>query len=654
MKKISILLCAATAIAALSCNKEVQEPQTPKTPEVELVPMTFTATTAETRTLLEDHVYVNWLSSDMISVFDGVDNRKFTTRNEGRTVEFTGEAASATTYYALYPYDGTASLNNGSVATTLPEFQTAVNGSFIDGLNLNAAQSNNTTFVFDNVLSVAKITIDNSLLNGKTLKAIKLSSNYALSGDVIVSFGTTCSATAGTNTVNDVVLVGGSNGILNGDYYLLLLPNQGGTIKLTFYATDNSIATKTASLTKAFSAGTIKNLGTAKGLTWQTANWKLVTDASTLRSGDKVVIASEENDAVGGAFNSKNGYLESLNAAFSSDKNTITSLPDEAAVFTLGGTSDAWTLTSASGQLYSENNVLNYSQKGAGNWTISISGNNATIQAFGTENERFLYNVNSPRFKTYSSAANASMILPQLYRLEGDDPIVIPISAVAAPTFTPAEGTYQETQNVAISTTTVDASIFYTTGDSDFSAGDWTAYSGPIAIEESCTLKALAIKGGVVSEVTSAYYQIGAIDYTATMAFGTNNIKINSASVTATDSENNTWTITTTGTSSFTQHADCSQVGSSKYPASTITFTTTLSNNALVKNMSAKFGGYSGTLGTVKLMVGDTVIGSGNLNGTNDVNVSSNSTATGTVLTITLTNIDKGVKVYDISVSYSL
>ena len=70
--------------------------------------------------------------------------------------------------------------------------------------------------------------------------------------------------------------------------------------------------------------------------------------------------------------------------------------------------------------------------------------------------------------------------------------------------------------------------------------------------------------------------------------------------------------------------------------------------------MSAKFGGYSGTLGTVKLMVGDTVIGSGNLNGTNDVNVSSNSTATGTVLTITLTNIDKGVKVYDISVSYSL
>ncbi len=69
--------------------------------------------------------------------------------------------------------------------------------------------------------------------------------------------------------------------------------------------------------------------------------------------------------------------------------------------------------------------------------------------------------------------------------------------------------------------------------------------------------------------------------------------------------------------------------------------------------MEAKFGGFSGTTGTVNLKVGDTSIGTGNLNGTNDVTISSNSTATGNTLTVTVTDIDKGVKCYYISYTYS-
>lgn len=140
----------------------------------------------------------------------------------------------------------------------------------------------------------------------------------------------------------------------------------------------------------------------------------------------------------------------------------------------------------------------------------------------------------------------------------------------------------------------------------------------------------------------------------AIIEFGSNNVKINSASVTGDDNLGNTWTISTVGTTSFTPHNDCSQVGSSKDPATSITFTTTLSEVGTVTSLEAKFGGYSNTAGTVTLKVGDTTVGTGSLNGTNDVTVysESNTSVKGTVLTVTVTGISKGVKCYYIAYTY--
>ena len=653
MKKFnSILFCAVAAFAVASCNKEAQELPGAKS---DLIPMTFTATTTETRTVLgEDHVSIKWLSTDKISVFDGDGNKEFTSDGEGTTVHFNGNAVQVAQYYALYPYDANATLSNGAVTTTLPAVQTAVKGTFLNGVNINAAQADNTTFVFDNVVSVAKLTIDNTKLGGKTIRAIKLAStNYALAGDVNVAFGTPCVATPGTSTVQEVILDGGTSGFADGVYYFVVLPNQGGEIKLTFLATDGAVATKTATLGSSFSAGTIKNLGTVSGLTWTSAVWKLVTDASTLRAGDKLVIASSSKNKVATTFNSK--YLNAVAVTISSDKSTISSLPSDAMQFTLDGASSAWTLTSESGQLYADGSDLNFSSKGAGTWTITIASGDATIASTTSSNGRFLYNVTSPRFKTYGSGTQLSqnMILPQLYRQEGEEQFEIPSSSVAAPTFDPVAGTYADAQTVTISSTTANASIFYTTGNSDFSAGDWTAYSAPVNVAESCTLKAIAVCGGVVSAVSSASYQIGTEDHTATIQFGTNNVKINTASVTGNDNQGNTWTISTVGTNSYNPQPSYCQVGSKDDPATSITFTTTFSSSALVKSISAKFGGFNGTAGTINLKVGDNVIGTGGLNGSSDVTVSSSSTANGTVLTVTVTNISKGVKVYNISVTYN-
>ena len=57
--------------------------------------------------------------------------------------------------------------------------------------------------------------------------------------------------------------------------------------------------------------------------------------------------------------------------------------------------------------------------------------------------------------------------------------------AVAAPTFSPAAGTYTSAQTVTISTTTSGASIRYTTDGSTPSETAGTLYSGPITVSST-------------------------------------------------------------------------------------------------------------------------------------------------------------------------
>jgi hypothetical protein len=77
---------------------------------------------------------------------------------------------------------------------------------------------------------------------------------------------------------------------------------------------------------------------------------------------------------------------------------------------------------------------------------------------------------------------------------------------VAAPTFTPAGGTYYETQDVTISCTTADATIYYSL---DSENGPWEEYEEAITVDESMTIWAYAEKEGCNdSPVVSAEYVI--------------------------------------------------------------------------------------------------------------------------------------------------
>lgn len=112
---------------------------------------------------------------------------------------------------------------------------------------------------------------------------------------------------------------------------------------------------------------------------------------------------------------------------------------------------------------------------------------------------------------------------------------------------------------------------------------------------------------------------------TATITFSSSNVKISGDSVKGDDSQGNTWQITTVGTSYFASSKDYCQIGSSSIPATSITFTTTLSSDVTVTNFSAKFGGFKSTAGNISLMVGDTKVGAGSLKASSNVTVTSTS-----------------------------
>ena len=84
-------------------------------------------------------------------------------------------------------------------------------------------------------------------------------------------------------------------------------------------------------------------------------------------------------------------------------------------------------------------------------------------------------------------------------------------SNIALPTFSPAAGTYTETQQVTINCSTEGATIYYTT-DGSVPTTNSTIYTAPITVDESMTIKAIAASGDEESYVAEAKYTIKSLN----------------------------------------------------------------------------------------------------------------------------------------------
>lgn len=91
-----------------------------------------------------------------------------------------------------------------------------------------------------------------------------------------------------------------------------------------------------------------------------------------------------------------------------------------------------------------------------------------------------------------------------------------PVTVVAKPEFSVAGGNYTTAQSVEISCATEDATIYYTTDGSEPTASS-TEYTGAITINETTTLKAIAVKDGQSSAVAEATYTIKTVTSVANL-----------------------------------------------------------------------------------------------------------------------------------------
>lgn len=260
----------------------------------QLVPMTFTAGMAQTRTELGGNIVngVIWQAGDAISVLslseDGnsLGDYKFTTQDAGATATFTGQAQDAPAFLAVYPYreglSGTISDINatnpklGLEGLSLSADQQAVPGSFDPAQHFAvaylASYSDISTngFFFRNFCALVKFSIAGS--EADDVKKVTLTAN---GGEKLAanSFSIDCSQANYVATAQYIVAEGGGSSSVSltakdgfflprTDYYFVVLPGTlSSGMKLTFEKADGSSTTKTSTTVAEVEANRILNLG---------------------------------------------------------------------------------------------------------------------------------------------------------------------------------------------------------------------------------------------------------------------------------------------------------------------------------------------------------------------------------------------------------
>lgn len=170
----------------------------------------------------------------------------------------------------------------------------------------------------------------------------------------------------------------------------------------------------------------------------------LVTDASTLKDGDKVVIVCEEAGKIMAEDKGDNRAAADVTI----EEHVISELPSDAAIITLRKDSKVWELRVDGEVLYaassSSNHLKTNSTAVAGQnckASITISNGEAAIvfQGDNTRNLlRFNPNGSSPLFSCYQSNSTIGF-LPQLYRYEPDTSFDISIGATGYRTIVTAK-----------------------------------------------------------------------------------------------------------------------------------------------------------------------------------------------------------------------
>lgn len=705
MKRIikSLAIAAVSALAFISCSQE----QNPISKDNGIHFTIRTSENPQVKSFIESNLegkYIpKWSKGDELAMFVGTitENTKPTgtltnTEEEGLTATFDGTVTGLPekgTFKSFAPASAfAASYKSGNIGVTLKDVQNPSSLTIDEACDILVAKE--STYLadasgevalydlfFKRMFSVVKVALKGpASLNGEKVSKFSLAApeGTVLTGRAAINLSTATidKWNISNNTVTatyttDAPGFGGEYPDLDNVVWFVVNP---GTIesgaKVVFAGeTANYTFSKEVTLSKALtfpeSQLAVINLTLAEeNCTKKVAGNAYVLHEDELIEGDYLVVY--EGKAMKASVASKRLAYSDVTV----NNNTIAN-SDESIVWHISQSGNYWTI-------FNENNNKYAASTGAKNqaqlldngsddnslWTVTKAADASTFEFVNKANSTANVNANLRNNGTYGFACYAASTGGplSLYRLSGPIDNTIPtLSVDQTSKVWAADATDAFVVNVAVNSeggdwTVTPETLSWATIAVDKAAGTITITPNGANEKETdneATLTVTHASDASLTKVISLNQNgVGSAEKTATIQFGSNDVVIDKSLVSANDSEKNSWTVTTTGEAGFNQTTTYSQVGTSKKPATSITFTTTLPGNAKVTSISAKFGGFTDTAGTITLKVGETPVGTGKLNAKKDVTVTSTSTAAGNKVTITVTNIAKGVKCYNIQVTY--
>ena len=301
---------------------------------------------------------------------------------------------------------------------------------------------------------------------------------------------------------------------------------EGATI---YYTTDGSVPSKSSTVysesfvvsentiiqAKAFkgeeqsaTATATINIGTSGGggdVVVGEGTFKLITSASEIEAGKRYLLVGKNSGTLY-AYNGQDSGKGKAKSVTATDN--VINLNDEsntAVPIIIGGSNNNWTLYDTASAVYLAgvgSNGLAFEQEtttATTQWTVSsINQSSGETKLKNNGYEMYLqFNTGSNIFRCYTGGQK------DIYIYKEQDAV----SSIPAPTFSPESGSYNEAQTVTISCEDADAAIYYTL-DGTNPTSQSTLYTAPLTIEESCYVKAIAIKGEENSKIALAEYVI--------------------------------------------------------------------------------------------------------------------------------------------------
>lgn len=199
--KLFVSLSVALLIGATSCSDEVVVRNQQGGDLDSPMELTFSATGDEmvltgntsTRSLVREGKSVLWIANDRISVFAGEGteyNYPFITKDGGVVTNYKGTVSHTPEkyYYALYPYNSSASLSGRTFTTVLYSHQYLEPHSYASGMNLSVSRSENGSgqdLAFINSAAYLRVMIPSDY-QGEQINSIRLhgNNNEKIAGDV--------------------------------------------------------------------------------------------------------------------------------------------------------------------------------------------------------------------------------------------------------------------------------------------------------------------------------------------------------------------------------------------------------------------------------------------------------------------------------------